>query len=81
MLPVCKNVVINVLSCHDIQVLWEWQESASTWRPYGRLENKIIEVSGCGYISGWRCGHIRRTLDALCNVLMSLSSNNGEDWA
>ncbi len=28
------------------QVQWEWQESASTWRPYGRLENKIIEVRG-----------------------------------
>ena len=31
-------------SCLDFQVQWEWQESASTWRPYGRLENKVIEV-------------------------------------
>ena len=27
-----------------LQIQWEWQESSTTWRPYGRIENRIIEV-------------------------------------
>ena len=27
-----------------LQVQWEWQESTSTWRHYGRIESRIIEV-------------------------------------
>lgn len=36
-----------------IQVQWEWQDDGKSWRPYGRVESKIIEVGcGCGL---WVC--------------------------
>ena len=36
--------IVRVCVCVCVQVQWEWQESGTTWRSYGRIENRIIEV-------------------------------------